>query len=207
MNKNSLNNLIKKSNLDNTDYYVYNKSRTIKKEDNAKYNITTYPNFNNYIVLNIEEINSTSEDKEIIYISALKIINNNIDSKLESYIKPKNPIPPHALKKLSSINLENTSSLESFLNILTLFIRDLPLVIYNISSIINLINITKTLGQEITNSILDLKYLLKQTYNLKRHSLSYLSKHFNIDSKDKTYITYTLYKNLQENNHFLKNML
>lgn len=199
MNKNSLNNLIKKSNLDNTDYYVYNKSRTIKKEDNAKYNITTYPNFNNYIVLNIEEINSTSEDKEIIYISALKIINNNIDSKLESYIKPKNPIPPHALKKLSSINLENSPPLEDLLPQFLDFITNLPLVIYDINCITNFIN---NLNNKLENLILDTKYTTKYMFpNLKRYSLSYLQKTLSLplDNKNKSYIIYNLYVFLKNN--------
>lgn len=199
MNKNSLNNLIKKSNLDNTDYYVYNKSRTIKKDDNAKYNITTYPNFNNYIVLNIEEINSTSEDKEIIYISALKIINNNIDSKLESYIKPKKPIPPHALKKLSSINLENSPPLEDLLPQFLDFITNLPLVIYDINCITNFIN---NLNNKLENLILDTKYTTKYMFpNLKRYSLSYLQKTLSLplDNKNKSYIIYNLYVFLKNN--------
>ena len=77
MNKDFLNHLIKKSDLKNTDYFVYNKSKTAKvnKEKKITFDSILNPNFKDYIVLDFETTGLSPTNNKIIEIGAIKVIN------------------------------------------------------------------------------------------------------------------------------------
>ncbi|WP_250277817.1 3'-5' exonuclease [[Clostridium] colinum] len=206
MNKDFLNSLIKKSDLKNTDYFVYNKSKTIKNntEKNIIFTTISNPNFKNYIVLDFETTGLSHINDKIVEIGALKIIDNNIKDKFDTLINPKTTIPPFISSKINITNdmVKNKPFIEDIFKDFFDFLEDLPLVIHNAKFDMKfLIHNTNNLGFDIKNSALDTVSVTKTLFpELKKYNLAFLCNHFNISNPNAhramsdVLATYELYK-------------
>lgn len=189
MNKEFLNNLIKKSDLEKTDYFVYNKSKIYKNQSSKIiYEKIEMPNFNDYIVLDFETTGFSHIKDKIIEIGAIKVKNGEIIAKFETLINPKIPIPKYLSEKINITNdmvkdkpyIENV--FEDFYN----FLEDLPIVIQNASFDMKfLISNANNLNFQIKNKALDTVSVCKKLFpELKKYNLSFLCKYFNIENKN-----------------------
>ena len=206
MNKEFLNHLIKKSDLNNTDYFVYNKSRTAKKTDEHKieFNSISKPDLKNYIVLDFETTGLSHINDKIIEIGAVKVIDNKIIEKFETLINPKISIPPFIASKINITNdmVKDKPLLSDIFKDFFDFLEDLPLVIHNAKFDMKfLIENGNNLGFNIKNSALDTISVTKDLFpELKKYNLGFLCKHFNISNPNAhramsdVLATYELYK-------------
>nr|WP_317356999.1 3'-5' exonuclease [uncultured Tyzzerella sp.] len=205
MNKEFLNHLIKKSDLNNTDYFVYNKSKTKKNiEEKITFNLLNKPDFKNYIVLDFETTGFSHINDKIIEIGAIKVKDNNIIDKFHTLINPKICIPPYIANKIN-INddmVKNKPFIEDIFKDFTYFLEDLPLVIHNAKFDMKfLIQNGKNLNFSINNYALDTINTTKMLFpDLKKYNLTSLCNHFNIENKNAhramsdVIATYELYK-------------
>ncbi len=214
MNRQFLKHLIKKSDLNKTDYFVYNESRAIKKvdENNIIFNKISNPDFKNYIVLDFETTGLSHINDKIIEIGAIKVIDNKIIKKFETLINPKVSIPPFITNKIKITNemVANKPFISDVFKDFFNFLEDLPLVIHNAKFDMGfLISNAKNEGFNIKNCALDTVYVTKNLFpELKKYNLGFLCKHFNIENNNAhramsdVLATYELYKILY--NEFLK---
>lgn len=210
MYKDFLNNLIKKSDLNKTDYYVYNKNRCIDNDKKIEFNKLELPNFKDYIVLDFETTGLSHINDKIIEIGAIKIINNKIHSKFNTLINPKIPIPPFISNKIKITNdmVKDKPFIEHIFKEFYIFLEQLPLVIHNANFDMKfLIQNANNLGYDIKNSALDTISATKKLFpNLKKYNLTFLSTHFNITNNNShraiydALATYELYKILYNKN-------
>ncbi len=206
MNKDFLNHLIKKSDLNNTDYFVYNKSKTTKINKEKKFIFDTIlnPNFKDYIVLDFETTGLSPTNNKIIEIGAIKVINNKIEDKFETLINPKVTIPPFISEKVNITNdmVKDKPFIEDIFKDFFNFLSDYNLVIHNAKFDMGfLINNAQILGFNIKNKALDTVSTTKNLFpELKKYNLAFLCKHFNISnpfahrSMSDVLATYELYK-------------
>lgn len=206
MNKDFLNNLIKKSDLKNTDYFVYNQSKTRKNNSIEKitFNTLSNPNFKDYIVLDFETTGLSPINDKIIEIGAVKVKDNIIIDKFDTLINPKVPIPPFISNKINITNdmVKDKPFIEYIFKNFINFLEDLPLVIHNAKFDMGfLITNCKNLGFNINNSALDTVSTTKMIFpELKKYNLAFLCNHFNISNPNAhramsdVLATYELYK-------------
>lgn len=206
MNKDFLNHLIKKSDLKNTDYFVYNQSKT-KKDNNVEkitFDKLSNPDFKDYIVLDFETTGLSHINDKIIEIGAIKVNNNNIVDKFDTLINPKTTIPPFISSKINITNemVKDKPFIEDIFKDFIYFLEDLPLVIHNVKFDMRfLIFNSKNLGFNITNSALDTVATTKNLFpELKKYNLAFLCNHFKISNPNAhramsdVLATYELYK-------------
>lgn len=206
MNKDFLNHLIKKSDLKNTDYFVYNKSKTAKvnKEKKITFDSILNPNFKDYIVLDFETTGLSPTNNKIIEIGAIKVINNKIEDKFETLINPKVTIPPFISEKVGITNdmVKDKPFIEDIFKDFFNFLSDYNLVIHNAKFDMSfLINNAQNLGFNIKNKALDTVSTAKNLFpELKKYNLAFLCNHFNISNPfahramSDVLATYELYK-------------
>lgn len=206
MNKDFLNHLIKKSDLNNTDYFVYNKSKTaeINKEKKFTFDTILNPNFKDYIVLDFETTGLSPINNKIIEIGAIKVINNKIEDKFETLINPKVTIPPFISEKVNITNdmVKDKPFIEDIFKDFFNFLSDYNLVIHNAKFDMGfLINNAQILGFNIKNKALDTVSTTRNLFpELKKYNLAFLCNHFNISNPfahramSDVLATYELYK-------------
>ncbi|WP_317366930.1 3'-5' exonuclease [uncultured Tyzzerella sp.] len=206
MHKDFLNNLIKKSDLKNTDYFVYNQSKTKKSTDVEKitFNKLSKANFKDYIVLDFETTGLSPINDKIIEIGAIKVKDNIIIDKFDTLINPKMPIPPFISNKINITNemVKDKPFIEDIFKDFIKFLEYLPLVIHNAKFDMGfLINNCKNLSLSINNPALDTVSTTKILFpELKKYNLAFLCNHFNISNPNAhramsdVLATYELYK-------------
>ena len=205
MNKDFLNHLIKKSDLNNTDYLVYNQSKTRKNNaEQITFNTLSNPNFKDYIVLDFETTGLSYINDKIIEIGAIKVENNVIKDKFDTLINPKCPIPPFISNKINITNdmVKNKPFIEDIFKNFISFLEDLPLVIHNAKFDMKfLLTNCKNLGFNINNCVLDTVSTTKILFpELKKYNLNFLCNYFNISNLNThramsdVLATYELYK-------------
>lgn len=196
MNKEFLNNLMKKSNLKNTDYHVYNTSNNSNKNkgNNSKitYNKILTPNFKDYVVLDFETTGFSHMNDKILEIGALKIKNHKIIGTFETLINPQVSIPPFISSKINITNdmVHNKPNIDKVFGDLINFIGNNTLVIHNASFDMRfLIQNGENLGYIINNGAFDTIYsskdILKKNFPyLEKYNLEYLCRSFGIENKN-----------------------
>ena len=206
MNKDFLNHLIKKSDLKNTDYFVYNPSKTKKdiKSEKITFNKLSKPDFKDYIVLDFETTGLSHINDKIIEIGAIKVKNNIVIDKFETLINPKTNIPPFISSKINITNemVKDKPFIEDIFKEFINFLEDLPLVMHNAKFDMNfLITNCKNLNFEVKNSALDTISVSKNLFpELKKYNLSFLCSYFKISNPNAhramsdVLATYELYK-------------
>lgn len=186
MNKEFLNNLIKKSNLNNTDYFTYNKNVSYKKNIPPKitFEQINIPTFKDYIVLDFETTGLSFETDKILEIGAIKVSNGKIIDTFDTLINPKIKIPPYIQKivKITDEMVKNKPSIEDIFKDFLNFLDNKNLVIHNANFDMNfLIYNANSLGFEVHNKALDTVSVCKKLFkDLKKYNLGYLCKYFDI---------------------------
>ena len=204
MYKDFLNNLIKKSDLNKTDYYVYNKNRHINNEKKIEFDKIESPSFKDYIVLDFETTGLSHINDKIIEIGAIKIIDNKIHSKFNTLINPKIPIPPFISSKIKITNnmVKDKPSIDEVFKDFYMFLDNFPLVIHNANFDMKfLIQNANNLDYKIKNSALDTVSTTKRLFpELKKYNLAFLCNYFKITNQNAhramydALATYELYK-------------
>lgn len=195
MYKNFINHLVKKSdlennNLENTEYFKYNKTKTAPKKTTPiyEYEKIEFPIFSSYIVLDFETTGLSPLDSKILEIGAIKVENGKIIDKFETLINPEIPIPPYISSKINIFNnmVKNKPTLENIFNEFISFLGNYPLVIHNAKFDMSfLIENAKKFNITIKNQVFDTVLGSKKLFpELKKYNLAFLCKYFNIQNEN-----------------------
>ena len=207
MNKQFLNNLIKKSDLDND---IQKENNNIKKDNinNIDFELEKYPTFKNYIVLDFETTGLSCDKDKIIEIGAIKVKNNIIVDKFETLINPNISISPYISNIVNITNdmVCDKPHIEDIFKDFVYFLEDFNLVIHNAKFDMSfLIANGNRLGFNIKNKAFDTIRATKELYpDFKKYNLASLCKHFNIKNENAhramsdVLATYELYKILYD---------
>lgn len=200
---NFLNYLIKKSDIQNNEFFNY--KQPVKKEP-VPINISyiNEPTASNYVVLDFETTGFNPHSDKIIEIGAVKVIDGKPCDKISTLIDPEINIPYYIVDKIGIDNnmTYNKPVIEEFLPVLVDFIDTLPVVAHNARFDMSfLLANCQRMNIEFNNPCIDTLRLSKK-YNTecKKHNLQYLKDFFNIDfgvahrAYDDAYSTYKLYE-------------
>ena len=204
MNKEFLDSLIRKSDLDNKSY---NENKILKNNDISFY-IKDKPDFKNYIVLDFETTGLSPFNDKIVEIGAIKVEDNKIIDKFEMLINPKIAIPSHVSKIINITNnmVADKPSIDQIFKSFVDFLGDFNLVIHNAKFDMGFLIVNgENLGFNIKNKALDTISVTKDLFpDLKKYNLASLCKHFKIENKNAhramsdVLATYELYKILYD---------
>lgn len=182
--------LVKKSDLNNNEYFNYRQSSKPKKTNTVKYTYEKIkePSVNDYVVFDLETTGMKPGANSIIEIGAVKVINNNINGIFNVLVNPCTPIPGFitSLTHISNDMVMDKHPIDVILPDFVDFIGDLPLMAHNASFDMSFILAeAKRLNINISNPVVDtLQLSRKYNKECEKHSLGYLTKFFNINLKD-----------------------
>ena len=179
--------LVKKSDLQQNEYFNYKKTRIQQKNynDSFTYNKILEPVVSDYIVFDFETTGMKPGVNEILEIGAVKILNNSISGVFNTLINPQQFIPYYIsnLTHITNDMVEDKESIESVLPKFINFIGDLPLIAHNARFDMSFLmyNANKQ-NIIINNPVLDTLYLSRK-YNkeCQKHNLAYLTNYFNVN--------------------------
>lgn len=198
-----LNFLIKKSDIENNDYFNYRHKNKVKSTKKTQYNSISEPLATSYVVFDLETTGLSKENNKIIEIGALKVKDNKIVGTFNTLINPEVPITTYITNIVHITNdmVKDKPKIDEIIPYFVEFIEDLPLMAHNASFDIGFIKYNaEQYGFSINNDVIDtLKLSRKYNKECKKHSLGYLTEYFNIklDNAHRAYFdafaTYELY--------------
>ncbi len=211
-----LNYLIKKSNINNNEYFNYRKPYEKKKNNKINCSFLDEPTPNSYVVFDLETTGMNYINNKIIEIGAVKILNDNIVGTFNQLINPECYISSYISNIVHITNdmVCDKPTISEVMPYFIDFIENLPLVAHNARFDMGFLNANaERLGFIINNKIIDtLKLSRKYNKECEKHNLGYLTKYFNIslDNAHRAYFdalaTYKLYRIIQHKfNSMLKN--
>ena len=179
--------LVKKSDLQQNEYFNYKKTRIQQKNynDSFTYNKILEPVVSDYIVFDFETTGMKPGVNKILEIGAVKILNNSISGVFNTLINPQQFVPYYIsnLTHITNDMVEDKESIESVLPKFINFIGDLPLIAHNARFDMSFLmyNANKQ-NIIINNPVLDTLYLSRK-YNkeCQKHNLAYLTNYFNVN--------------------------
>lgn len=200
-----LNYLIKKSELENTDYYKYNPSSKKRNNNDKKYYYKKInePETDNFVVFDIETTGFSHKKDRIIEIGALKINNSKVVETFSKLINPEIKIPPFIESKIKITNemVKNKPNINKILPEFKDFIENYTLIAHNARFDMQFILCNADNQKiKITNPVLDTLELSRKYLNSEKNNLNYLCKKFNIINDnphrayDDAYAEYEIYK-------------
>lgn len=190
--------LIKKSDLNNNEYFNYNQSSKNKEASqqlsksprfagNKKkltYNKVKEPMFSSYVVFDFETTGVSRFNDKLLEIGAVKVNDDIVVDKFSTLINPMINIP-YRIQQLCCITNDMVANApkasDAIADFLT-FIGDLPLVAHNAPFDIGfLIENASRININISNPVVDTLWLSRH-YNAEceKHNLAYLTNYFNI---------------------------
>lgn len=177
--------LIKKSNIDNNEYFNYKQPKPKEHKTGFVYDKIVEPTLKDYVVFDFETTGLSPINDKIIEIGAIKVIDNGIVGTFNVLVNPERRIPPFIEQKIHITNkmVADKDTIHTVLPQFLEFIEHLPLVAHNARFDMSfLINNALLLGYKIENPALD-TCGLSRIYNseCKSHSLGNLCSYFNID--------------------------
>lgn len=200
--------LIKKSDI-RKEFSVKDNSSTKRNfnNKNLEYSKISIPNVKDYVVFDFETTGMSPTVNKIIEIGAVKVVDNNIVDSFSQLINPMQYITTRISSVINITNdmVEDCPIIENVLPDFLEFIGGFPLIAHNARFDMGfLIANAHRLGYEINNSVLD-TLLLSRKFNKDcvKHSLNYLTKHFNVNLEyaHRAYYdalaTYSIYKIIQ----------
>lgn len=149
---------------------------------------TDYTINDEFVVFDIETTGLSSINDKIIEIGAIKIKNQEIIDKFETFINPEIPIS-NFISKLTKITDEMVKDYPKIDKVLPMFldfINGSVLVAHNANFDVGFIKAkSKLLGLKIDNPVLDTLELSRHMYsNLKNYKLDTVAEHLNVDLKN-----------------------
>lgn len=137
-----------------------------------------------YIIFDIETTGLNKQNDDVIQLSALKIINDKVVDKINTFIKPKTNIPEKItyLTGIKNEDVYNAPSIDETINKFSLFIEGLPLIGHNIINFDLPFLSEKGLVLNGNNIIDTVPLSTIKLPNLKNHRLPTLKKYFGIDN-------------------------
>lgn len=137
-----------------------------------------------YIIFDIETTGLNKQNDDVIQLSALKIINDKVVDKINTFIKPKTNIPEKItyLTGIKNEDVYNAPSIDETINKFSLFIEGLPLIGHNIINFDLPFLSEKGLVLNGNNIIDTVPLSTIKLPNLKNHRLPMLKKYFGIDN-------------------------
>ncbi len=157
---------------------------------------------NDYTIIDIETTGLDSEFNEIIELAALKVRNNQIVDKFQSFVKPEKEIDEF-ITELTGITddmVENAPKIDEIIDEYYSFISNDIIIGHNVNFDINFLYDKK----EIKNDFIDTLRIAKRCVkDIKNHKLNTLTHYFNINNENEhralidCNITYELLNNLK----------
>ena len=171
-----------------------------------------FPNISSqkhYIVFDFETTGVDPNYCEIIEIGAIKIADNEIIDRFQSFVKPCFPIPPDATKVNNITNemVANAPAAEQIIPLFLDFIGDSRLMGYNIARFDFIILRRYAMaicGKSLDNYITDVYSMSRKKLQLPKYTLSSVANHFKIPTSNAhrsigdCETTFECYKKLQE---------
>lgn len=187
---NFLDYLVKKSDLNNNEYFNYKKTKPATEENAAPFTYTKIlePVPTDYVVFDFETTGMKPGINSIIEIGAVKVIKGNIDGVFNTLIDPEQFIP-HYISNITHITnqmVEGKRTIGDILPEFVSFIGDLPLIAHNARFDMSfLLANAKKQHIEIKNPVLDTLWLSRKfNKECAKHNLAYLTEFFNINLKN-----------------------
>lgn len=207
--------LIKKSDINNNEYFNYRQPVQKKAATKITYPQITEPTIKDYVVFDLETTGMSCDKNKIIEIGAVKVNNNLITGTFNILVNPECYITPYITNIVHITNdmVADKPVIEEIMPYFMDFIGDYPLVAHNARFDISFIKANANkIGAEINNSVIDtLKLSRKYNKECQKHNLGYLTDYFNINLKNahRAYFdalaTYELYKIIQKKYDAIKN--
>lgn len=191
-----LNYLIKKSDLDNNEYYNYRQPEVRpllrKKNDEAakrpQYKKISLPTEDSYTVLDFETTGMNCRANRIIEIGAVKVIKGEICGTFSSLVDPEQYIPSFIVQKvhISNTMVAGKPKIAEILPEFVEFLGDLPIVAHNAPFDMSfLLANAEELGIVIENPVMDtLSMSRKFNKECARHNLGYLAEFYGLGLKN-----------------------
>ncbi|MGB9678631.1 MAG: PolC-type DNA polymerase III [Thermoanaerobacteraceae bacterium] len=141
-----------------------------------------------FVVFDIETTGLSNVNDKIIEIGAVKISNNKIVDRFETFINPQIPIPPF-ITKLTSINdnmVKDAPTIDKIIPEFMDFIQDAVLVAHNANFDVNFIKSkANQLNINVKNAVIDTLELSRHLYkNLKNYKLDTVAEYLEVSLKN-----------------------
>lgn len=141
----------------------------------------------NYVVLDIETTGFSPENDEIIELSALRVVNNNVVEEFSELVNPERYVSSYItnLTGISQQMLYNASKIPDVLNRFMEFVSDSMIMGHNVTFDIGFIDnkLKKHFNSDFNNDYIDtLKIARKMLPNLKSKKLGMIAQHFNFNT-------------------------
>lgn len=148
-------------------------------------NLTEFPT--SFTVIDIETTGLSSINDEIIELSAIKVVNNEVVDKFSGLVKPKARISRFitSLTGITNEMVQNQPDITEVLPVFISFVADDCVLGHNVNFDINFIydNLKKYFNKEFNNNYVDTMRLAKKYCKFPSHSLAYLAGKFEISTQ------------------------
>lgn len=140
----------------------------------------------NYILVDIETTGLSFYKDEIVELSAIKVIDNKIDSTFSHLVKPLYKIPYYVTKVHGITNdmVKNSKHIEDILPGFLDFIEDKVLIAHNANFDLSFLqrDILINLNKKFTPKYIDTVPLARKILNLPHYNLKTIAEHYNVDT-------------------------
>ncbi len=167
---------------------TYDKTISTQRERITEYRKITIPDVRDYVVFDLETTGMSASVNNIIEIGAVKVVDDQIVDKFSCLVNPKQYITNRIsnVTNITNAMVDKCPVIEEVFPKFLEFIKDFPLIAHNAGFDMSFLMINAhRMGFKITNPVLD-TLALSRIYNkdCAKHSLNYLTKHFNINLKN-----------------------
>lgn len=140
----------------------------------------------NYILVDIETTGLSFYKDEIVELSAVKVIDNKVDSTFSYLVKPINKIPYFVTKVhgITNAMVKDKKLIEQLLPNFLDFIEDNILIAHNANFDLSFLqrDILINLNKKFTPKYVDTVPLARKCLNLPRYNLKTIAEYYNIDT-------------------------
>ena len=191
--------LIKKSDLDNNEYFNYRRmpqsdTLPLKRKKSSgtaekpEYKKIMLPTEDSYVVFDLETTGMNGRINRIIEIGAVKVIKGCVTDTFSELVDPKQCIPSYISQKvhITDSMVSGKREIEEVLPDFIAFVGDLPLAAHNAPFDMSfLLANAERMGIEINNPVIDTLYLSRKfNKECAKHNLGYLADFFGLGLKN-----------------------
>ncbi len=139
-----------------------------------------------YILIDIETTGLSFYKDEIVELSAIKVIDNKIDTTFSHLVKPLYEIPYYVTKVhgITNAMVKDEKSIEQILPDFLEFIEDSILIAHNANFDLSFLqrDILLNFNKKFTPKYIDTVLLARKVLNLPHYNLKTIAQHYNIDT-------------------------